>query len=124
MVTIMPRRIISEGRVKIWIKAVLQKYKEHGIYCFMSVPSGYGASTLDYLGFLYGRGFAVEAKRSDGKPTARQLSTIARIEASGVPVFVIKDQDGVHRFDAWLADIVADQEAAEAYVGEPDVCDV
>lgn len=124
MITIMPKRVISEGRVKVWIKSVLQKYKSHNIYYFMAVPSGYGESTLDYLGFLYGHGFAVEAKRTDGKPTARQQSTMAKIEASGAAVFLIRDQDGVHRFDAWLADIVADRAAAAIDIGEPDVCDV
>jgi hypothetical protein len=111
MVTIMPRRIISEARVKVWIKAVLAKYKKHGIYYFMPVPSGYGTSTLDYLGFLNGYGFAIEAKRTDGQPTARQRSIITRIAQSGVPVFLIKDQDGVHHLDGWLGEIAAEQDA-------------
>jgi hypothetical protein len=104
----MPRRIISEARVKVWIKSVLQKYRSDGIYYFMSVPNGYGTSTLDYLGFLYGHGFAIEAKRTDGKPTARQLGLISRIEAAGCPVFLIRDQDGVFKLDQWLEKIVAE----------------
>lgn len=113
MVTIMPRRIISEARVKVWIKAVLNKYKSRNIYYFMAVPSGYGESTLDYLGFLCGHGFAIEAKRTDGLPTARQKSTMAKIEAAGAKVFLIRDQDGVHLLDVWLSDIAAEEDAGE-----------
>jgi len=76
-----------EGRVKHKITNILKAVK--GIYYFMPVPSGYGESSLDYLGSLNGKFFAIEAKKPGGKPTDRQEKIIALIERSGGAVFVI-----------------------------------
>lgn len=94
-----------EGRIKQKIKKVLDIYKEDGIYYFMPVPGGYGKSTLDYLGFFYGFGFAVEAKAPGEKPTPRQEGTIADIGRSGAPVFVIDGEETLAPFARWLAGI-------------------
>jgi hypothetical protein len=95
-----------EGKVKKKIKAVLDNYSCHNIYVYMPVPGGFGQPTLDYLGFLYGRGFAIEAKRLKGKPTPRQEGTIEKISASGAQVFVVNDDASLRDLDDWLSLIV------------------
>jgi hypothetical protein len=92
-----------EGLTKKKIKLVLDKYKNYGIYKFMAVPYGYGQSTLDYLGFFFGRGYAIEAKAPGEVPTPRQERIIEAIQASGTPVFVIDGVNGeLEKLDAWL----------------------
>jgi len=59
------------------------------LYYFMPVPSGYGESSLDYLGSFRGRFFAVETKAPGKKPTDRQNMIIERIRKSGGAVFII-----------------------------------
>jgi hypothetical protein len=95
-----------EGQTKRKIREVFNKYRSHGIYVFMSVPSGYGKSTIDYLGFICGLGFAVEAKAPGRKPTPRQKGIIEVIEESGVPVFVIDDDATLAKLDRWLTMVV------------------
>jgi hypothetical protein len=95
-----------EGKIKRKIREVFNKYKSHGIYVYMPVPGGYGKSSLDYLGFICGLGFAVEAKAPDKKPRPRQLGTIERIEESGVPVFVVDDDATLAKLDRWLTTVV------------------
>jgi len=91
-----------EGRTKRAINAVLANYKEY-IYVNMPVPTGYGASALDYLGVCCGQGFAIEAKREKGRPTLRQLGVIERMEAAGAKVFVINSPETLEELDRWLA---------------------
>lgn len=93
-----------EGKVKKKIKFILDNYKNNNIYVYMPVPGGFGSPTLDYLGFINGRGFAIEAKRPGGKPTARQEVVIEQIRSSGAKVFVI-DGD-VTELDRWLTTVV------------------
>jgi len=95
-----------ERSIKRKIRAVFNKYRDHGIYVYMPVPGGYGESSLDYLGFIYGHGFAVEAKRPGGKPTARQIGIIERIQESGAVVFVVSDDDSLAVLDDWLLQLV------------------
>lgn len=90
-----------EGRTKRAINKVLEKYKGR-IYRYMPVPSGYGATTLDYLGCFCGRHFAIEAKRPGGEPTDRQWTVIDQIVAAGGSVFVIDSEDGTHELEQWL----------------------
>ena len=95
-----------ESKIKQKIRAVLATYQEHGVYYFMPVPGGFGRSSLDYLGFLMGHGFAIEAKREGGEPTNRQKAEIARIERSHTPVFVISDVASLTEFNEWCQSIV------------------
>jgi hypothetical protein len=76
-----------EGKTKKTISALLKSVP--GMYFFMPVPSGYGESTLDYLGCYRGRFFAVEAKAPGKKPTDRQNMMIERMRRAGGTVFVI-----------------------------------
>ena len=76
-----------EGKTKKTISALLKSVP--GMYFFMPVPSGYGESTLDYLGCYKGRFFAVEAKAPGKKPTDRQNMMIERMRRAGGTVFII-----------------------------------
>jgi hypothetical protein len=76
-----------EGKVKRKVSALLKSYS--GLFYTMPVPSGFGESTLDYLGCYRGLFFAVETKAPGGKPTPRQETTIATMRAAGATVFVI-----------------------------------
>ena len=76
-----------EGKVKRTVSSLLRSIPD--LYYFMPVPSGYGESSLDYLGSFRGRFFAVETKAPGKKPTDRQNMIIERIRKSGGAVFVI-----------------------------------
>lgn len=89
-----------ESRVKRKVSALLMATP--GLWYTMPVPSGFGESTLDYLGSYHGRFFAVETKAPGKKPTSRQLNTIAAIERGGGKVFVI-DGDTTE-LELWLKD--------------------
>jgi hypothetical protein len=76
-----------EGIVKRRVSALLKSYKD--LFYTMPVPSGYGESTLDYIGCYRGRFFSIETKKPGGKPTGRQTAVIALMEQAGGKVFVI-----------------------------------
>lgn len=87
-----------EGRVKKKVSALLKSTQ--GVYYFMPVPSGYGESSLDYIGCHMGRSFFIETKAPGKRPTDRQMQTIAAIERAGGAVFVI-DGDTTE-LEQWL----------------------
>src|SRR5262245_43308284 len=95
-----------ESKIKRKIRLILDTYKPYGVYYYMPVPGGFGRSSLDYLGFLLGYGFAIEAKREGGKPTERQEGVIEQIRASGTPVFVIDGVEGLTAFNDWAQSVV------------------
>jgi len=76
-----------EGLVKAKVRQVLSKYD--GVYLFMPVPSGYGRTTLDFLGCYRRRFFAIETKAPGGKPTLRQAKELELIELAMGKTFVI-----------------------------------
>jgi hypothetical protein len=84
------------------ISAVLANYKDY-VYYHMPVPTGYGTSTLDYIGVCCARGFAIEAKREKGRPTLRQIGVIGQMERAGVRVFVINSPETLEELNQWLA---------------------
>lgn len=88
-----------EGKVKAKVKRVLKSYAPH-VWYDMPVPSGFGKPTLDFIGYAWGQGFAIETKAPGKKPTPRQEQTIADIQASHTPVFVI-DGDTTE-LETWL----------------------
>lgn len=75
-----------EGRVKRQVTDYLKSLS--GLYYFMPVPSGYGKSTLDYIGCYRGLLFAIETKAPGKHPTNRQKQIISAIERAGGAVFV------------------------------------
>jgi hypothetical protein len=80
-----------EGRIKQRVTALLKSY--NGMYYYMPVPSGYGESTLDYIGCYKGQFFSVETKAPGKKPTNRQMQIIAAMERAGGAAFVIDSED-------------------------------
>src|SRR5678810_259899 len=91
-----------EAKIKEKIKVILETYRREGIlYYYMPVPVGYGRSTLDYLGFICGYGFAIEAKAPGKHPSERQKAIIEDILGSGVPVFVIDGIASLVEFNDW-----------------------
>ena len=76
-----------EGAVKRKITAVLKSTP--GLYYYMPVPSGYGNTSLDYIGCYNGLFFAIEAKAPKKEPTQRQKNTIKDMQRAFARVFVI-----------------------------------
>lgn len=88
-----------EGKVKAQVKKLLAQYP---VYGWWPVPCGYGESSLDYVGCLKGRFFAVETKAPGKKLTERQKQVSKRITAAGGEVFVIDGRDGLEDLEMWL----------------------
>ena len=82
-----------EGRVKAKVKAVLARYAGNGLYVDWPVPSGYGTTTLDAIGWYRGQPFAIETKAPGKKPTLRQVEIGNRMAQAGAKLFII---DGVN----------------------------
>lgn len=68
----------------------------------MPVPSGFGESTLDYIGCYRGKYFAIETKAPGKKPTDRQNMVIDKMRKAGGKVFVI-DGD-LTELKQWITD--------------------
>lgn len=90
-----------EGRVKKAVKKVLDGRGKQ-IYRFMPVPTGFGSTTLDFLGCYAGIFFAIETKKLGALPTLRQQQVINDIRTAGGKVFVI-DGDTTE-LEKWLND--------------------
>lgn len=94
-----------EGKVKKKINKMLDNYKNDGyLYYYMSVPSGYGKQTVDYLGCMLGRFFAIEAKRDGEGPTALQEKTLDEVTTAKGKTFVVNDDASLAVLDQWLAE--------------------
>ena len=93
-----------EAKIKRAIKSILDNYNDN-VYYYMPVPSGYGSTIIDYIGFACGCGFAIEAKRPGGKPTPRQEVVIDRMCRAGGVVFVIDGPEGLAELDQWLSEV-------------------
>lgn len=96
--------ITPEGKVKKAVIKLLERFKDEGLYHFMPVPSGYGESSLDFIGCFKGKFFAIETKAPGKKPSALQQRMIERmIEAGGV-AFVIDGVEEEHliQLRLWL----------------------
>lgn len=76
-----------ESKVKRRVSTLLSSYQD--LFYTMPVPSGYGESTLDYIGCYRGQFFAIETKAPGKKPTGRQDVIIALMRQAGGTVFVI-----------------------------------
>jgi hypothetical protein len=93
-------KMTPEGKVKRSITKVLKSYPR--VHYTMPVPSGFGQSSLDYVGCAGGLYFEIEAKRPGGKPTDRQLAMKRNVEAAGGRVFLIDGPHGLKQLIAWL----------------------
>lgn len=88
-----------EGKVKAAVNRVLSRYH---LYTFMPVPSGYGASSLDYIICFHGRFIAIETKKPGGKMTNRQKLIAEKIRAAGGTVFLIDGELGLEELKEFL----------------------
>ena len=71
-----------ENRIKHLINQILSTLPN--LYRFMPVPSGYGATTIDYLCCYKGHFFGIEAKAPGKVPTPRQDYVLEQIRLAGV----------------------------------------
>jgi hypothetical protein len=106
-----------EGKVKAAVNRLLEKYK--GIYKFMPVPGGFGASSLDYLLCVNGRFVSIETKAPGKKPTDRQKMVIGQIVRAGGMAFVIDGADSLSTLRDYLERVTnaphPDQPAPQSY---------
>jgi hypothetical protein len=91
-----------EGRIKEQVKRLLACYKPD-LYSHWPVMNGMGEPTLDCIGAVRGRMFAIETKAPGKKPTPRQELTILKMQQAGIVVFVIDGDlnelaDWLHKF--------------------------
>ena len=91
-----------EAKIKAKVTKLLQQVTD--LYYWMPVPSGYGASTLDYVGCYRGLYFSIETKAPGKHPTARQSLVIGSIHRAGGKVFVI-DSDNLSELEDWLYEV-------------------
>lgn len=63
----------------------------------MPVQNGMGSPALDFYYCVNGCFVGIETKRKGGKPTPRQLQTIADIEHAGGIAGVVDDEDSMMR---------------------------
>jgi hypothetical protein len=89
-----------EGDVKKAVNKVFALYPE--TYVFMSVPYGYGKSTIDYLACHYGEFIGVETKAPGETPTPRQEDIIWDINIARGVTFVIDNVDAVGPLSVYL----------------------
>lgn len=89
-----------EGRVKAAVKRSLAKFE---LFSWWPVPSGYGESGLDCVGWVKGRAFAIETKSPGKHPTPRQGECIRRMKEAGAEVFVIDGKpEQLRELEVWL----------------------
>ena len=83
-----------EGKVKAKVKRVLASYEQTTTGDW-PVPSGYGKSTVDYIGCNVGRYFVIETKADKKKPTKLQELFMMDVQRCGGKAFVIGTNGGV-----------------------------
>jgi len=79
-----------EGGVKSVLSKTIKRFPD--IYKFMSVPSGFGPSTLDYILCVNAYFVAIETKAPGKHPTPRQLGMMADIRRAGGIVLLIDNK--------------------------------
>lgn len=102
-----------EGRVKIHVKRILEKYKP-ALYAHWPVQTGFGAPTLDCNGAILGIAFSIETKAPGKMPTARQLATMREMKAAGIKIFLIDGGKYPYRpLEVWLAKTYYERQPAQ-----------
>jgi hypothetical protein len=97
-----------EGRIKSKINKLLRSYEN--LYYFMPVPSGYGATTVDYLCCYRGHFFGIEAKAPGKVPTPRQDYVLEQIRLAGGSTFVIAGEADLDGLIVLLDDLTQESE--------------
>lgn len=105
-----------EGAVKNKVKKFLTPLKP-SVYFHMPVQNGMGSPTLDFVGCVRGRYFAIETKAGDSKPTARQELTATDISAAGGVAFLIDANElSLEVFKTWVREVLNDSAQADEIV--------
>jgi hypothetical protein len=95
--------ITPEGRVKDRVKRILAQHKPQ-LYAHWPVQIGYGAPTLDCIGWIFGQAFAIETKTPGKKPTPRQIQTMREMKMGGAKIFLIDGEKFPYQsLEVWLA---------------------
>jgi hypothetical protein len=82
-----------EGKVKIWVKAWLDKYLP-GHFRYMPPGGSFGMAGMPDIVLCWRAIFiAIEVKSDEGELTALQLNTLRRIQAAGGVAAVIRGKD-------------------------------
>jgi len=80
-----------EGRTKVFVKTLLDRYKPHGLWYFMPVSAGYGQQGIpDFIACFGGQFIAIETKSPNGNLTTLQALQLSLLQNAGAMVFVIK----------------------------------
>lgn len=89
--------------MKKQVRKLLKDMQLRGIplYFHMPVQNGMGEPSLDFVGCINGRFFAIETKAPGRKPTPRQLLTIDDMQRANGQVFVYDGAD-IKVLAAWL----------------------
>lgn len=91
-----------EGKVKDHVKAVMAQFKPK-LYAHWPVQNGMGEPTLDCVGSINGRSFAIECKAPGKVMTPRQEQTALKMRAAGVKVFEIDGSlEGMAQLRHWI----------------------
>lgn len=95
-------KMTPEGRIKARLRKMLNECPVR-IYLFMPVQNGMGDATLDFIGCINGRFFAVETKAGHGVMTPRQVHTAGRMKVTGAAVFLLNEDPVKWQvFEDWL----------------------
>ena len=88
-----------EGKIKAKVTRALVQLRTEGfgVWSFMPVQMGYGAPALDFLLTINGYSFAIETKVKGKYMTPRQEQTALEIHEAGGVVFVVDDDDSLHK---------------------------
>jgi len=91
-----------EGRVKAKVRELLRQYD--GMYLYMPVPTGFGQTTLDFLGCYRGRFFSIETKAEGKQPTLRQMTLLQDIDRAMGRTFIISGVNSpvIDQLREWL----------------------
>lgn len=84
---------VTEADVKKAVKEIVLDFAPN-THIFMPVQSGYGSPDLDFILSVNGYAFRIETKVNGKQPSERQLMTAAKLQAAGVPVIWI-DQNNL-----------------------------
>lgn len=90
-----------EGKIKRKLREKLRQLPN--CYVFMPVPTGMGASTLDYLCCINGHFVAIETKAPHMVMTARQVVVATEITDAGGDVYMVDDEESIDMCIARLA---------------------
>ena len=88
-----------EGRIKRAVSAMLEEYH---VMVWKPVPSGYGASGLDYHCVVDGHSLVIETKKPNDNLTIRQRHyAVEHCQHDGT-TFIISGPVGLAALKAWL----------------------